>query len=172
MLAIAIAVYSNIIANNANSIALDANKISSDSKSISREALDFSRNARSQQIVEDSYDKIYVDPANRRNMESIKAGFLIGKNNLLSILDNIEGVGNSFCQGTAWRWHINTMLKNTLSHICDNTEIYDNFAGKKNGTAMLCSEFFPNSLFAKSLNKENIGTCMFYDSETFNRNTE
>lgn len=87
------------------------------------------------------------------------------------MVDIFEEVGNGFCQGTTKTRHIKPFLKRSLENVCKNNEIFEFFQGKKNGTAILCYEFFKESLFAETLKRDNLDTCEFIDSSEF-ENTE
>lgn len=139
-----------------------ANEIAKTSNNLSENEFNFSKDVRSQQISSKAYSDIYDDAQNVTTMDKIKKNILISDiEKIIKVIDPLEEVGLSYCQGTAWMLHINVYLKNTLSYVCNNSEVLSIFAGKKNGLAMLCSHFFSNSGFAKTLNTNNINTCQF-----------
>ena len=143
------------ISNNANEIAKESNNVS-------KNELNFSKDVRSQQISSKAYSDIYDDPQNVITIEKIKRNIPINDvDKIIKVIDPLEEVGLSYCQGTAWILHINVYLKNTLSYVCNNSEVTAIFAGKKNGVAMLCSHFFPNSAFAKFIKLDNVSSCQF-----------
>lgn len=154
-----------IFSFRSNQLAKDANRIAKDAKAISEESLKFEMDKRSQEYVENVFSEIYQVNKNLNTIQKLRNQEYIGnKSDIDPVVDLLEGAGNSFCQGTVWRWHLNTILKKTLSDVCENEEIYNIYSYEKNGLAMLCKEFFPNSIFSKTLQIENLSTCKFYDS--------
>ncbi len=152
--------------------AWQANQIALEAKNVNLEGVNFSKDVRSQQISEAVYNDIYDNEQNRASMLAIKANKQISNpDSVLKLVDNLEKAGLSFCQGTAWVKHLKMYLKNTLSVICDNDQVYSLYAIKKNGLALLCTEFFPDSKFAKMLDKKNINSCSFIDSAMFQNST-
>ncbi|MBU1033947.1 hypothetical protein KKI22_03325 [Patescibacteria group bacterium] len=150
---------------NANKLSKQANILVASGNNLQANTLNFSKDLRSQEYVEDVFNDLYQSSNNLETIQKIRADkFVDDGSNFLYVVDNLESTGNSFCQGTVWKWHLNTTLKNTLNEVCENQQIYDEFAGKKNGLAMLCTEFFPKSKFAQSLQIYNLNTCVFHDS--------
>lgn len=163
ILSIILSLVAILISIQANNLSESANKISTESKNISRDGLDYNKDVRSQQIVSLAYDNIYDNEENRQNMSLIRANIgIVNSDDVLKIVDSLEEAGASYCQGTAWIKHIKNYLKNTLSYVCVDNQIYTLYAGKKNGLAILCDKFFPASLFASSLGKKNLYTCNFH----------
>lgn len=153
------------IAQNANSIAVDANKLAADANVIQSKGLSFSQDERSQRYVEDVFNTLYQNPEHLKIVQKIKENEVVeDKDKLTFVLDYLESTGSSFCQGTVWKWHINTTLKNTLEGACNNDQIVSEYSGRKNGLAMLCKEMLPESKFAQSLQTYNLHTCVFHDS--------
>lgn len=149
-------------------ISVQANNIALSAWNLGKENLGFELDKTSRQYVKAAFDDLYTNSQKKQIMIDLKQNKIIYDNNdLKSVVDIFEEVGSDFCQGTSKLRHIRIYLKNSLDVICNNKEINDNFSGKKNGVAILCAELLPNSLFAKSLNKENIGTCEFFDSTQF-----
>lgn len=148
-------------ANQANITAHKALKVN-------EAVIGFEIEKRSQDNVNRAYDDLYNNPINNKIMQKIRNSVQIrNREDLLKVVDVFELIGSDFCQGTAKSRHIKIILQNSLSYICNNDEIYSQFNGSKNGTAILCYEFYQDSKFASTLKKENLHTCEFVDSNKF-----
>jgi hypothetical protein len=135
---------------------------------IQSEDLNFNKDQRSQSYVENIYNFLYEDEGNSEIVQKIKSNETVEDiNKLTFVVDYLESTGSSFCQGTVWKWHLNITLKNTLNDFCTNDQIFSKFDGRKNGLAILCAEFYPESKFASTLQTENLHTCTFHDSSVF-----
>lgn len=129
------------------------------------EDFQFTKDGRSQKYVEDVFNALYQEESNLEIIQKVRSNKKVeDKVKLTYVIDYLESTGSSFCQGTVWKWHLNTTLKNTLEDVCSNDQVFDEFAGRKNGLAMLCREFFPNSKFSQTLQTYNLNTCVFHDS--------
>ncbi len=138
--------------------------------SISQAQLELEIDKRSQDYVDSAYNDLYSDNKVVVVIDELKTGRSVPVDQILNkIIDELEGIGSKFCQGTVKSRHIKITLKNTLSLICNNDYIATQFVGKKNGTAILCTEYFPDSQFAKLLDSQYVGSCEFIDSEHFRR---
>lgn len=165
LIAILISSFGFIHGLNANKLSKQANGIAQSGNTLQEGSLNFSRDLRSQEYVENVFNDLYQDTDNLEIIQKVRANEIIDKrSDLLDVIDYLESTGSSFCQGTVWKWHLNTTLKNTLDGVCENQQVYEEFGGKKNGLAMLCREFFPESKFARTLQTYNLHTCTFYDS--------
>ncbi len=150
---------------NANKLSKQANDIAQSGNTLQEDSLNFSKDLRSQEYVEDVFNNLYQDSKNLEVIQKVRSNEIVNsRSDLLDVIDYFESTGSSFCQGTVWKWHLNTTLKNTLDGVCNNQQVYEEFNGKKNGLAMLCREFFPESKFAQTLQTYNLHTCAFYDS--------
>lgn len=138
---------------------------------LSQDNLGFEIDTRSQNYTKQAYDDLYLDIEVNSTISDLKNNRNIeNEERLRKVVDIFEEVGSNFCQGTAKARHIRIYLANTLGKIiCDNQQVNEKYSGKKNGTAILCYEFFPDSLFAKTLKKDNLSTCEFLDSNTFDK---
>ncbi|MEK7071112.1 MAG: hypothetical protein AAB966_04855 [Patescibacteria group bacterium] len=138
------------------------------SNKISSNSLGFAVDSRSQDYVTKAYDQLYLNQHNLDMINQLKQQDLIkDEAKLLKIVDVLEEIGSNFCQGTVKARHIRIYLQNTIALTCNSDEILKYFNGKKNGNAILCSEFFPESKFAKTLQSKYINTCEFVDSARF-----
>lgn len=160
-----IAKESNIISKESNIIAIEAGEKADKSVKIQEENQLFQKAKLSQEQTAEAYSDLYQDKENLLIVESLKNDqYVQNELQVRLVIDVFEGLGNSFCQGVVWKYHLNTYIKNTLENICENNQVYQTFANKKNRLAMLCTEFFPNSKFAETLNTSNLDSCNFYDS--------
>lgn len=145
-----------------------ANSISDLTLKATQSSIGFEVDTRSEDYVSKSYDQIYEDKAAFQVLQDIKSGNKVGdRYKLLSVVDIMEQTGSQFCQGTAKRRHISMYLTKTINVVCNNEEVYETFKTQKNGVAILCAEFSPDSKFASTLNTTNIDTCEFVDSWVF-----
>lgn len=145
-----------------------ANRIATEAWKINEANIGFEIDQRSQDYVSKAYDNLYVDKVNSQTIEYLKNNKKIeNSSNLLKVVDIFEEIGSDFCQGTAKSRHIRIYLQNSLATICNSTQINDTYASKKNGLAILCYEYYPDSLFAYTLKRDNLTTCEFVDSDKF-----
>ncbi len=171
--AIIISLFSLLHGLSANKLSKQANELVASGNNLQIDSLNFSRDLRSQEYVENAFNNLYQESNSLKVIQAIRANELVeDKSKLLDTIDYLETTGSSFCQGTVWKWHINTTLKNTLAGVCENQQVYEEFRGKKNGLAMLCYEFFPESKFASTLQTYNLDTCVFHDSSELTKLTE
>lgn len=165
VLAIIISIMGLLHGLSANKLSKQANELVASGNNLQADSLYFARDLRSQEYVENVFNNLYQESSNLEVIQAIRANEpVVNKTKLLDTIDYLESTGSSFCQGTVWRWHLNTTLKNTLEGVCENQQVYDEFGSKKNGLAMLCYEFFPKSKFASTLQTYNLNTCIFHDS--------
>lgn len=144
--------------------------IAKESWKVQQNDLGFQQDIRSQDYVRKAFDDLYSNKDNADVMFKIKEGKLVNnKQSLNAVVDIFEEIGSDFCQGTAKARHIRTYLLNTLLTLCSNQEVLSQFTGKKNGTAILCTEFYPDSAFSSTLKKDNLSTCEFIDSNRFEK---
>lgn len=148
-----------------------ANFISDLALRANQSSVGFQVDTRSEEYVSNAFNEIYDNSANAETIQKLKNNEKIGtRAAILKPVDLLEKVGSQFCQGTAKGRHIRIYLRNTLGAVCNNDEVFENFKNQKNGVAMLCAEYFPDSKFAGTLNRTNIQTCEFVDSWVFPNN--
>lgn len=149
-------------------IAVKANQIALVAKNVNKDALGIQLDQISQNYASQAYNDLFNNDDNSVTMANLKSNELIkSRDSLLKVVDIFEEVGNGTCQGTIKFRHIRPYLYNSLSFVCNNTQVESEFGKKKNGLSILCKELYPSSIFAKTLKIENIGTCEFWDSNTF-----
>ena len=164
-----ISVLSILISTISIFVAIKSNQIATDAKNTNKDALGIQLDQISQNYASQAYNDLFNSNNNNLiTMTKLKSGMLINDRNLLlKVVDIFEEVGNGACQGTIKFRHIRPYLYKSLSYTCNNSEIQKEFAGSKNGLSILCNEFYPESLFAKNLETENLNTCEFWDSNKF-----
>ncbi|MEK7571106.1 MAG: hypothetical protein AAB553_02420 [Patescibacteria group bacterium] len=125
----------------------------------------FERVSRSQELVDANYELLYDGGTNQKIMHAIKNGEditpLFSKEEINQYIDVFEGLGAYYCQGDVYKKSLTNTFYNSLQYYCEDPYIFQNFKGKKNGSATLCAAFFPNSKFAQTVDTTNLNTCHF-----------
>jgi len=152
-----------LVSCSANKTANEANSISNEANKIALGAYNLEKSSRSHDICTQAFDEL--DQGNRALvMEKLRNGELIQDElNLRRVMNTFEWVGDAFCRGDVYHDDIGSQLRILLSRICNNQQVYNFYKGRFNATAILCNDFHPNSMFAKTLDKSNIDTCNFLD---------
>lgn len=122
--------------------------------------------------LSNAYDELFYKPENSYVLHLIKENVYVNDVDAFrKVIDVFEGVGSNFCQGSVKKKHIQPYLSNSLRYVCDNAQMNTTYQqGFKNGIAILCKEFYPDSDFAKKIDMTNVGNCTFFDSGTFKNN--
>lgn len=145
-----------------------SNGIAEKSLQANESSIGFQLDSRSQEYSSQAFDDIYEDEQNKETINLLKSNEEVTDSaHLKEIVDILEAAGSDFCQGTAKRRHLQIYLNKTLNIVCNNVQVKDTFSGQKNGLAMLCKEFSPDSTFASTVNMTNVHTCEFVDSWIF-----
>ncbi len=152
-------------------ILLQQNRLAEQTWKLQQDNLGFEIDTRSQNYTKQAYDDLYLDKEINSILSDLKNNQKVeNEEKLRQVIDIFEEMGSNFCQGTAKARHIRVYLANTLGKtICNNQQVSELYSGNKNGTAILCYEFYPDSMFAKALQKDNLSTCEFLDSNTFDK---
>lgn len=157
--------------NEANKRAMEANTIAQNAKDISQDNNNFAKIARSQELADTNYDRLYDNGINQKIMQAVKnsqnIGSLFQEEEIKQYIDIFEGLGAYYCQGDVYKKNLVNSFYNSMKYYCDDEYIYQNYKGKKNGSATLCTELFPKSKFASTLDTTNLASCTFTDSTVF-----
>jgi len=142
-----------------------ANLIASDSKDFAKEANQISLKILSYNIVDRAYYDIIDSGINEKVMEKLRNGQKVSnRDHLVQYVDIFEGVFIDYCHGFVYRSYIKPKLFNFLSKVCHSSQAVEaiyNYNESKNGVALLCKEFEPNSIFAKQAIEDKVSECHF-----------
>lgn len=159
-----VAIISLFISSCSYHASVNSNGIASKALGLSQQEYIDDKSDRSDRLIDVLYDKIYYNEINQLVISKIKTNKVIEiPENLLRVVDIFEEVGIKYCGGTIYRRHIKTAFRKDLEFVCDDTDIFDRFPTTKNGLAMLCHEFYPQSKMASVA--KFWGDCHFDESD-------
>lgn len=147
----------NKIAEKANIIALGESKTQEQILAIAHEDSNRSRLNLSENFANETFKEL---ESVRGLLDDVRVNNSVkDKNKLGYIVDRFEYLGDNFCRQIIDKETIRVKFYFDLNGICNNTQITSFYGNHKNGTALLCYEFFPESIFAKTLKKNSINQC-------------
>ena len=151
----------NEISKMANKLAKESNMTANRSIEIAESSSLFEKKQRSSQLVDEQYNSIFNNiELNTAMNDVLYTNNSINKKPLGQIVDIFENLGMKYCKGIIFKEDIRGSFSNSLYSICNNSQIYDLFRGRKNATSLLCHYFIPGSVFAKTLIKSSLKTCL------------
>lgn len=163
---------SNVIAKEAKELVEEANKISEEANVVGVEANEIAKEGNailqkqvSTDNVEDVYDEIYGSDAYKQIIyDHLKPKVAMENTQTLKDFMNVfEGVGSGYCQGLIRAPEIRSYLGKTLRHVCTNADVATYFPQGKNGVAILCERFVPNSRYAQKVVPGSMEGCAFVE---------
>jgi hypothetical protein len=151
----------NFLAEEANSIAKESVNVEKDGNSIVRTENSYAKVDQALREAHSGINQQVMDKIQNKQAVQVMA-------NLYSLVDVFEGLGDDYCQGLIYRNHMYAKFMSDFYYVCSSNQINKELAGKKNGLAIICAEFQPRSIFAKTIEEKNIPGCNFRGSERFN----
>jgi len=168
LISLIISMKSAYYSNEANDISKMANKLAKESNMTANRSIEiaesdslFEKKQRSSQLVDEQYNSIFNNLELNATMNDILyTNNNVNKKSLGQIVDIFENLGMKYCKGIIFKEDIRGSFLNSLYSICNNSQIYDSFGGRKNATSLLCYHFIPGSVFTKTLVKSSLETCL------------